>query len=135
MQQNQVVLFPRVQHNLNTDKIFLQTFSSFPAPPRPPLPGTILPDTQLVQEEDVQHNLNTDLSGSSENVDDRCVCHVCQLSEEVQQLYTQADIHGGFGGSVETIDESDISEITTSESEWSPYSPDCMVNSSDECLL
>ena len=35
---------------------------------------------------------------------------MCQLSEDVQQLCTQTDIHGGFGGSVETIDESDISD-------------------------
>ena len=99
-----------INSNLNPDQIDPQAFSSFPTPPRPPLPGTILPDTQLVQEEDVQHYLNTDLSGSSENVNDRCVSHVCQLSEDVQQLCTQTDIHGGFGGSVETIDESDISD-------------------------
>ena len=40
---------------------------------------------------------------------------MCQLPETVQQFRTQADRHGGFGGSVESIDESDISEITDSD--------------------
>ena len=38
---------------LNPVQIDPQAFSSFPAPPLPPLPSTILPDTQLVQEADV----------------------------------------------------------------------------------
>ena len=115
-----------INNNLNPDQIDPQAFSSFPAPRRPPLPSTFLPDTQLEQEEDVysptqnfplvQHYLNTDLSGSSENVDDRCVSRACQLSEVVQQFHTQADIHGGFGGSVESIDESDISDYDLSRS-------------------
>ena len=116
--------FPMVRHCLNPDKINPQALSSLPAPPLP-----FLPDTQLVQDEDVysptqnfplvQHYLNTDLSDSSKNVDDRCVSRECQLPEAVQQLHTQADRHCGFGGSVESIDVSDYSEITTSESDLS----------------
>ena len=177
-----------INSNLNPDQIDPQAFSSFPAPPRPPLPGTILPDTQLVQEEDVyfltqnfplarrflntdkidlqtfmifpappcpfppdtqlvqeedlyfltqnfllaRQFLNTDLSGSSENVDDRCFSRACQMSDAVEQLHAQADIHGVFGGSLESIYESDYSENTTSESEFTGFNLDFYDDSDDE---
>ena len=130
-----------INNYLNPDQINPQAFSSFPAPPRPPLPGSLPPDTQLAQQEEeegvysptqnfplVRHYLNTDLSGSSENVDDRCVSRACQLSDAVHQLRTQMDRHGGFEMNVGSEDESDISEITTSdlsgcEIEPSPWEP------------
>ena len=132
-----------INNYLNPDQIDPQAFSRFPAPPRPPLPGSILPETQLVQQEDqeegvysptqnfplVRHYLNTNLSGSSENVDERCISRACQLSEAVHQLRSQIDGHGDLGLSGGIIeDESDISEITTSDLsgcdiEPSPWEP------------
>ena len=41
-----------------------------------------------------RHYLNTDLSGSSENVDDTCVSRGCQLSDAVHQQLTQISGHG-----------------------------------------
>ena len=132
-----------INNYLNPDQIDPQAFSRFPAPPRPPLPGSILPETQLVQQEDqeegvysptqnfplVRHYLNTNLSGSNENVDERCISRACQLSEAVHQLRSQFDGHGDLGLSGGIIeDESDISEITTSDLsgcdiEPSPWEP------------
>ena len=128
-----------IDNYLNPDQINPQAFSSFPAPPRPPLPASLPLDMQLAQqeeEEDVysprqnlplaRHYLSTDLSGSSENVDDACVSRGRQLSDAVHQQLTQISGHGGLEMSVE--DESNISKFTTSdlsgcEIELSPWEP------------
>ena len=82
------------------------------------LPASLPPDTQLAQQEEeegvysptqnlplVRHSLNTDLSGSSENVDDRCLSRACQLSDAVHQLRTQIDRHGGLEMSVGSVED------------------------------
>ena len=69
---------------------------------------------QLAQQEDeedvyfptqnlplARHYLSTDLSGSSENVDNACDSRGCQLSDVVHQQLTQISGHG-------------VSKITTS---------------------
>ena len=117
-----------IDNCLNPDQINPQAFSSFPAPPRPlslPLPPLDMQLAQPEEEEDVysprqilplaRHYLNTDLSGSSENVDDTCVSRGCQLSDAVHQQLTQISGHG-------------FSKITTSglsrcEIEPSPCNP------------
>ena len=111
-----------INNYLNPDQINPQAFSSFPAPPRPPLPASLSPlsaslsslsaslsslppslppDMQLAHPEEeeyvysstqnlplARHYLQTDLSGSSENVDLACVSGGCQLSDAVHQQFT-----------------------------------------------
>ncbi|KAI6661296.1 hypothetical protein LOD99_10074 [Oopsacas minuta] len=124
----------------NPDLLDAQGFSAIPQ--LPPTPSSFIPSTQVSERLQVarrqetvysptknfplRHCPNTNLFGSSENVDERSVSQAYQVSEAVDYIHPLVGKPEDFEAihiAVSGEDESDISEVTShlSEGDVSPW--------------
>ncbi|KAI6649568.1 hypothetical protein LOD99_6734 [Oopsacas minuta] len=125
----------------NCDLIDAEAFSAIPQPP--PAPFSFIPCTQVSERLQVarrqesvyspsqnvplrHYYLNSNLSGSSEKVDERSVSRAYQVSEALDYTHSLVDKPDDFKATQIGVcdeDESDISEVTSnlSEGDVSPW--------------